>query len=403
MLKNNTDKLTIDVKNNINMNKGSILKVINDCKENIEKNNYKSFDIFDALTAGWIDRITKPSPLLRRIAIQLNAKSPVNLHWLGMKRMQHTKTISDMLWLGSLGESDQVKNDITLEPLFNMLMSRRINGTSVWGLNFPYTTRFIDADRNMANLYNTCTTGIAIAEYCSKTGRNLEVLPEIYKDLCLTFNYINEGNKGFFIYYPGQKHPTYNVNALALFLFSKINEISGKLVVPKERLDEMIELIVDEQLEDGSWYYSRSDKGKWVDGFHSGFIIESLVYCYLHGSESAALKNAIDKAINFYVERMFTVDGYPKYFDYSGRFPIESQNCAQAIQTLAVIVEYGRKDVLPLLDKLVDNTIDTLYSGKGYFYYKKESFYTNKQSYFRWSTTPMLVALKHVCNLNGSN
>ena len=385
------------------MNKGSILKIINDCKENIERNNYKSFDIFDALTAGWIDSLTKRSPLLRRIAIQVNAKSPLNLHWLGMERMQHTKTISDMLWLGSLKEPGHAKEDPTLDPLFKMLMARRINGESVWGLNFPYTTRFIDADRNMANLYNTCTTGIAIAEYCSKTGRNLEILPEIYKDLCTTFNYINEGNKGFFIYYPGQKHPTYNVNALALFLFSKINEISGKQIVPEERLDEMIELIISEQLPDGSWFYSRSDKGKWVDGFHSGFIIESLVYCYLHGSKSEPLKIAIDKAINFYVDKMFTVDGFPKYFDYSGRFPIESQNCAQAIQTLAVIVEYGREDVVPLLSRLVDNTIETLYSGKGYFYYKKESWYTNKQSYFRWNTAPMLVALRHVYNLKELN
>ena len=53
------------------------------------------------------------------------------------------------------------------------------------------------------------------------------------------------------------------------------------------------------------------------------------------------------------------------------------------------------KKYLNLMNNVVKNTIDNLYSGKGYFYYKKEKYYTNKSSYLRWSTAPMLVALLH--------
>ncbi len=385
------------------MTNESLLQIIIDCKQIAERQNLMSYDIFDALTSNWINRVTASSTFLRRVAIQLNAKSPIDLHWLGMKKMQHTKAVSDMLWLNCLmydGDRDNISN---LTELFKLLMDRRINGTNVWGLNFPYATRFIDADINMANLYNTCTTGIAVSEYCEKTKLAHEELPKIYSDLCETFNYINEGNKGFFIYYPGQKHPTYNVNALALFLFSRINEVTKKDIVPASRMSEMVELLVSEQLEDGSWYYSRSEKGKWIDGFHTGFIIESLVYTYLHGFEDARLKMAIDKAIQYYIKNMFTEDGFPKYFDYSGKYPIEAQNCAQAIQTLVSIQNFGDYKIESLLEKLVDNTISTLYSGRGYFYYKKEKLYTNKASYLRWATSPMLVALMYVYKLNAEH
>lgn len=368
--------------------------IIKQCQDNLNKSNYYSYDIFDALTSPWINFITKKNVFFRRVAIQINAKSPIDLHWLGMKKMQHTKTISDMLWLYSLQNNSDSHEEV--KKLLENLKNRALNSKLVWGLNFNYATRFINADEKMPNLYNTCTVGLAIAQYCETYNENIDMLKIMYNDLCDTFEYIEEKDKGYFIYYPGQKHPTYNVNALALYLFSRINVVSKKEIVPKERIQQMLNLIVSEQLDDGSWFYSRSPKGKWVDGFHSGFIIESLIYTYLSKiNTSVILKNSIDKSIEFYLSKMFTDDNYPKYFDYSNKYPIECQNVAQAIQTLAYVKEYGNFDVDDLLNNLIKNTILDLYSGKGYFYYKKEKFYTNKQNYFRWSTTPILVAFQH--------
>ena len=216
-------------------------------------------------------------------------------------------------------------------------MEKRVKQKNVWGLNFPYATRFIDADKEMPNLYNSCTMGIALTYYYELINMDNNLLEKIYEDICSTFKYIKENDKGYFIYYPGQKHPTYNVNALALFLFTRINKVLGTNIVPEQRINEMVELIISEQLTKGSWYYSRTDNGKWIDGFHTGFIIESLIQVYKNGYQSAKLKNSIDKAIKYYNYEMFTTDGYPKYFDKSDKYPIESQNCAQAIQTLSII------------------------------------------------------------------
>lgn len=378
-----------------------IKNIIDKCTSNIYSKSFKSYDIFDALTSKGINFLTMNSQLLKRVAIQINAKSPINFRcWLGMRPLQHTKTISDSLWYLSLLHTEGFSSRQQLDDTYSLLIAKGSKGRKVWGLNFKYATRFIDADENMPNLYNTCTSGIAISHYCEVTGSHIEDLKSIYYDLNSTFSFIEESNsKGYYIYYPTQRHPTYNVNALALYFFSRINFVSKEEVVPKKRIDHILNLIIDEQLENGGWYYSRSENGKWIDGFHTGFIIESLIYTYKFNNTNKKLKNCIDRAIYYFKTNMFTDDHYPKYFDYSDKYPIEAQNCAQAIQTLEAIVQYENESNTELLDKVVANTIKDLYSNKGFFYYKKEKFYTIKNSYLRWSTAPMLVALSYYLKL----
>ena len=65
--------------------------IIKKCSDYAIENNFKSYDIFDALTCSWINNMTKNKTFFKRVAIQLNAKSPIDLHWFGMQQMQHTK------------------------------------------------------------------------------------------------------------------------------------------------------------------------------------------------------------------------------------------------------------------------------------------------------------------------
>ena len=361
--------------------------------EFIKRENYISYDLFDALTSKWVNFITKKSDFLRRVAIQINSKSPLNLHGLGMKKMVHTKLVSDLLWYNSLD-----KNLNECESNFVLLFGLKNTGkSSVWGLNFPYTSRFINADKNTPNIYNTTTTGIAICEYylINKDDKLKDLIIEIVNSLYDVFKFKDEGDKGWFSYYPGQKAPTYNVNALTAYFLSKANFILSNEIVDKLMIEKIINLLIEEQNEDGSWYYSRLAKGKWIDGFHSGFIIESLAFVYSHGFKSEKLLKCLNKSWSFYISEMFTKEGFPKYFDKSGKYPIEAQNCAQAIQTIATVGLWLNWDEKELLEKVIENSITNLYDSKGYFRYKKFKYFSYRQSYLRWSTSPMMVALKY--------
>jgi len=78
------------------MNPTKLRTIIQNSIEFVEKEEYLSFDPFDALTSPIIERITANNAISRRIATQLNARLLLSFRFLGMKRMMHTKTISDM-------------------------------------------------------------------------------------------------------------------------------------------------------------------------------------------------------------------------------------------------------------------------------------------------------------------
>lgn len=366
------------------------------CIENLEKSSLSSYDLYDALTNNLINKVTKNKMLLRRIVIQINSKSPFNLRFLGMKKMVHTKTLSDLLWYYSLA-GDKSKTELYFKKL---LARKNVKGYG-WGLNFPYTSRFIDADTEMPNLYNTINSGIAICNAykllsVDNSKEAVKAIKGIIDFLESNLGFIDEGDTGWYLYYPGQKHPTYNVNALTLYFLSHVRTILPEdFSFIKVRHDKILNLLLKEQNEDGSWFYARSPKGNWIDGFHSAFIVESLAFNYYSGNKTIELKECIDKGWDFYIKKMITKDYFPKYFVDDNKFPVESQNCAQSIQTLACMGMWLQKPVENVLKVVIKNTIVSLYCKEGYFYHKKTQFWTYKTSYSRWSNTPMILGLEY--------
>ena len=380
----------------------TINEIIKNCEKFVISKNYESYDLFDAMTNNFINKITKDKKLLRRIVIQVVSKSPFDLHWLGMKKMLHTKTISDMLFYYSING----ENNITeINRFFELLIKRRIGKSYGWGLNFPYTSRFIDTGADIPNLYNTSNAGISICySFLYLNNKNQIVAKEAIKEIVNVMEkdlgYVDEKNKGWYRYYPGQIYPVYNVNAFAIYFlaFIKKLEFYDSDFLDK-RINAISNLLVEEQEDDGSWFYSRSAKGKWIDGFHTGFIIESLAFVYKESYEMQ-LKETLQKGWIFYIEKMFTKEGYPKYFLESGKYPIESQNYAQAIQSLSNIGIWLNWEEKKLLDKIIKITIDNLYDNKGFFIHKKTKYFTNKKPFIRWSISPMMVALSFALKYN---
>ena len=373
----------------------SINEVLKKCEQYIVKKEFKSYDLFDALTNNYINRVTKNKRLLRRIVIQIVRKSPIDLHWLGMKKMLHTKTISDLIcYYSTSGKESRPE----VNHFFELLIQKKSTNGYGWGLNFPYTSRFVDAGADTPNLYNTSNAGIAICysfPYLSEKNKLIakEAINGIIRLIETELGWVDEIGKGWYSYYPHQKYPVYNVNALTVYFLSFVRGMGFyDLNFLDKRIRAVINLLSEEQEHDGSWFYSRSDKGKWIDGFHTGFIVESLAFAYKVLPERA-LEEMLRKGWVFYIDKMFTEEGYPKYYLESGKYPIESQNCAQAIQTLANVGMWLTWEEKNLLDKIIKVSITNLFDKKGYFFCQKTKYFTNRRPYIRWSITPMMLAL----------
>ena len=390
------------------MGTDNIAEIIQNTIKYIETKEYKSYDLYDALTNPVINYLTHPFPYLRRVAIQINSKSFIDIHWTGMKKMIHTKTISDLLWYYSIKKEHQTSliaasnPDISkINQLYSTLIDLKIPDFYAWGLNFPYTSRFINASSNTPNIYNTIYTGIAICyslEYLNAKNREnaFKVLKGIIEFLINDMWSVDEKGQGWFQYYPGQKYPTYNVNALILyflvFIQKRIKVLDFDL---KDKIQAIINLLCKEQQTNGSWAYARSPRGRWIDGFHTGFILESLAFAKKEGINSPELDLALSKGNHFYVKNLFTNDSYVKYFSNSSKYPIEAQSYAQAIKTLSILGNWDLLKKDSLLNDVISKAIKYLYNEKGFFYFKKTKYFTFKTPYFRWSLTPMILALEH--------
>lgn len=367
----------------------------------VEERNYKSYDLFDILESSLIDKTTSFSPLMRRIAIQLNKNFIFNIRpLLGYEPILHTKAVSDMLSVYTMlyrerkDECWKNKADEMYDLL--MLKSLHFGGGIGWGLNFPYTTRFVNAKRETPNLYNTLNSVHSILDYYEISNK-VEIKDIVLKVLKFMFDYLGyvpiDQQTGWFRYYPEQITPNFNVNATSASFFARINHLFTEELVSKNIIDSLLSFLIENQNENGSWYYAMSDNGKWIDGYHTGFILDALLYLD-EINYDFQLFQSLERGISFYIHNLFTKDNIPKFF-HDKIYPVEAQNCAQAILTLTKCINQKKNIKISFVESVVSNVLRHLYNEKGYFYYKKDTLFTNKQIYFRWSQTPMISALQH--------
>ena len=78
------------------------------------------------------------------------------------------------------------------------------------------------------------------------------------------------------------------------------------------------------------------------------------------------------------------------------KYPIDAHNQGVGILTFAKLSEYGN-DYLDFAAKIAEWTDKNLKNDKkGYYYYQKTPFFTNKISYIRWNQSWMLLGLAHL-------
>jgi hypothetical protein len=144
------------------------------------------------------------------------------------------------------------------------------------------------------------------------------------------------------------------------------------------------------QNEDGSWYYAQTDIQKWIDSFHTGFVLESLKH-YMDSTGDTGFEKNLKTGFDFFVNHFFLEDGTPKYF-HDRVFPIDIHSAAQGLVTLTKL-KHLHPEAVVKRDRLAQWVIGTMQDQKGYFYFQKRKYFTNKIPYMRWSQAWMYHAL----------
>jgi hypothetical protein len=149
--------------------------------------------------------------------------------------------------------------------------------------------------------------------------------------------------------------------------------------------------VIRRQHADGSWGYGADSHQAWSDNFHTAFILTSLSRLIESCGGRDELEPALTRGYEFWKERFFLSNGWPKYYP-NQLYPVDIHSAAAAI--VALVELRGRfPATLDLAEQIAQWSIESLRSPHGYFHYQRKRFYTNRIEYMRWSQAWMMYAL----------
>lgn len=171
----------------------------------------------------------------------------------------------------------------------------------------------------------------------------------------------------------------------------------------KEKAEKNVNFVLASQNSEGYWFYAHDSK--FIDNFHTCFVLNQLYESYLILKEERVL-DSIKKGYSFYRNNFIRKDGTLIHF-YKMRYPkfrkIEVYDYAEGI-SLGVLLEDDIEGALELSKKLADDLVDKFQLSKGYFITRISILGTkNKIPYLRWPQAQLFFALTRLLRENKNN
>ena len=371
----------------------------------VESGFFRGYDPYDTLNSFIPFR--KSGTYLSAVAIQIQKRNPINIRpLLGIKKGVNPKAMGLFLKAYSIlyRKTGEKKHLDKAEEIFQWLQNNYSKGFSghCWGYNFDWASPGSYLKAYTPSVVVTSFVVDGVFEYY-KTTRDTKAV-EIIESAA---NYIENDipvlklNTGIsFSYTHLSTGACYNASLLAAEVLARAYSIKADSLNLK-RIEEAVLFIISKQKPDGSWYYSYNPDTKTerrqID-FHQGFILVSLENILgLTGILENEIQGAIKRGLQFYKQEQFTIEGRSMW-RLPKKWPVDIHNQSQGIITFARLQHYSY-DYLGFSKTIAQWTIDNMQSPKGYFYYRKTPFFTNKIPYIRWSQAWMMLALAEIYTL----
>ena len=351
----------------------------------IESEDYAGYDPYDALNSPIVRRIGAQSKWVRIGATHLIRRSPVNLRPLfGINKGRNPKGTGLFLWgysrLYALTKERRYLERVDyILNILEQIQSKEYSG-NCWGYNFDWQSRTFMRPGGTPNIVSTSFIGHALLDCYELTGRQRALDMAIpIKDFILCDLYRTGLDDTFcFSYTPVDTAVVHNANLLGASILARlIRYCHDDRLTPAVLAS--LGYSMRHQRDDGSWFYADTRVQRWIDSFHTGYNLQAIRYI-LDAGLAPERRTAYRKGVEYYAENFFLEDGTPKYY-HDRVYPIDIHSPAQAI---CFFCREG-KEHRNLTGKIVSWMLQNMYSGRGFFYFRKGRFLTNRIPYMRWS------------------
>jgi hypothetical protein len=211
-----------------------------------------------------------------------------------------------------------------------------------------------------------------------------------------------------FSYSPLDQSRVFNASLLAGETLATVGRLTGEPSLCEWAM-RVARYVVRRQRPDGSWSYGGEDYQSWCDNFHTAFILTSLSRIIESSEAGDEFSGALTRGYQFWSERFFLSNGWPKYFP-DRLYPADAHSAGAAIAGLVELQEVsiacgnGRAPssfpgTLELAQKVAGWSIANLRSADGYFCYQRRRLGTVRIPYMRWSEAWMAYGLARLAEV----
>src|SRR6185312_2088758 len=331
------------------------------------KNDFAGYDPFDGLNSRLFQSLPfKSSRTARLIWTQFFKRSPINFRTLAnVPRQRNAKGIA-LFALAALARyrtEGTVEAEVEARELLDDLLAMSLKGFkgAAWGYNFDWQGRAFFAPRGTPTIVPTAYAARALLE-AAQCLDNKDFQP-FARTICdFVLNDLNRSEETrdeiCFSYSPLDRTRVFNASLLAGEVLAKVGKLVGDPGLC-ELGTRAARYVIRRQLDDGSWTYGEDSYQGWADNFHTAFILTSLSRI-IDSSESARdeFEPALLRGYEFWRDRFFLANGWPKYFP-DRLYPADAHSAGAALITLVEM--RGRiPGVLLIADKIAEWAINNL-------------------------------------------
>ncbi|MFZ2147472.1 MAG: beta-L-arabinofuranosidase domain-containing protein [Sedimentisphaerales bacterium] len=351
----------------------------------IESNNYAGYDPYDALNSPLLWLLSYKNKWAKIAFTQFTRRCPINLRpMLGIKKGHNPKGLG--LFLSGYAKLYAVEKKPEylekIDYLLSLLEKLRSKGYSgnCWGYNFDWQSRTFMRPKWTPTIVNTSFIGHALLDCYELTGRQkaLDMAIPIRGFILGDIHRTKLDGTFCFSYTPADTEAVHNANLLGASILARLTRYCDDDRLTQAALASL-EYSMRHQRVDGSWFYADTSIQRWIDSFHTGFNLQAIRYI-LDAGLAPEYRAAYRKGVEYYAGNFFLEDGTPKYY-HDRIYAIDIHSSAQAI---CFFCREG-KEYQDLTDRIVNWMLQNMYSGRGFFYFRKGRLLTNRIPYMRWS------------------
>ncbi len=361
--------------------------------------DFAGYDPYDGLNSHLFQSTPLKNSGFARLAwTQFFKRSPINFRKVaGVPCERNAKGIA-LFTLAALADFRRTRTreaEIEARELLDDLIGLSLKGFkgACWGYNFDWQSRSFFAPKGTPTIVPTAFAARALCEAAEVL--DAEAYLPYARTVCdFILNDLNRSEETSdeicFSYSPLDQTRVFNASLMAAEALGTV----GGMLKEKSLCDlamRAARYVIRQQHADGSWAYGVDGHQAWSDNFHTAFILTSLSRLIESCGARNELEPALARGYEFWKERFFLSNGWPKYYP-NQLYPADVHSAAAAI--VALVELRGRfPTTVDLAEQIATWAIDNLCSPDGYFYYQRKRFYTNRIEYMRWSQAWVAYAL----------